>query len=168
MKHILSIALLVLICIGLVMVYSASSASALLSDENPTGMLVRQGATLLVHRNGRNNADVPEHVADNAQLLLQPEIVLKRTTVRARKGDNVMTVARRYGVSATSVAEWNDISINSPLKKGQALSLMLPQRKANSVAREAAKPAGKTRSAARPAAKPTASATKQRNKVAAR
>lgn len=41
---VLSIALLVLICIGLVMVYSASSASALLSDENPTGMLVRQGA----------------------------------------------------------------------------------------------------------------------------
>ena len=134
----------------------------------PPRMLVRQGATLLVHRNGRNNADVPEHVADNAQLLLQPEIVLKRTTVRARKGDNVMTLARRYGVSATSVAEWNDISINSPLKKGQALALMLPQRKANTVAREAAKPSGKTRSASRPAAKPTASATKQRNKVAAR
>jgi cell division protein FtsW len=43
-EAVLSISLLVLICIGLVMVYSASSASALLSDGNPTGMLMRQGA----------------------------------------------------------------------------------------------------------------------------
>ncbi len=43
-EAVLSISLLVLICIGLVMVYSASSASALLSDESPTGMLMRQGA----------------------------------------------------------------------------------------------------------------------------
>jgi cell division protein FtsW len=42
-EAVLSISLLVLICIGLVMVYSASSASALLSDGNPTGMLMRQG-----------------------------------------------------------------------------------------------------------------------------
>jgi cell division protein FtsW len=43
-EAVLSISLLVLICIGLVMVYSASSASALLSDERPSGMLMRQGA----------------------------------------------------------------------------------------------------------------------------
>ncbi len=44
----LSISLLVLVCIGVVMVYSASSASALLSDENPSGMLLRQGSFALV------------------------------------------------------------------------------------------------------------------------
>jgi membrane-bound lytic murein transglycosylase D len=142
----------------------------------PPRMLVRQGATLLVHRNGRNNADVPEHVADNAQLLLQPEVILKRTTVRARKGDNVMTVARRFGVSATSVAEWNNISINSPLKKNQALALMLPQRQSNNVARASAQAPGKggSKSAgSRPAAKRQANATpnkaaSKRNKVASR
>lgn len=32
-----------LVCIGVVMVYSASSASALLSDENPSTLLLRQG-----------------------------------------------------------------------------------------------------------------------------
>lgn len=37
-----------LVCIGVVMVYSASSASALLSDQNPSGMLIRQGAFALV------------------------------------------------------------------------------------------------------------------------
>ena len=47
-EAVLSISLLVLICIGLVMVYSASSASALLSDESPTGMLLRQGAFAVV------------------------------------------------------------------------------------------------------------------------
>jgi cell division protein FtsW len=47
-EAVLSISLLVLICIGLVMVYSASSASALLSDESPTGMLMRQGAFAVV------------------------------------------------------------------------------------------------------------------------
>jgi membrane-bound lytic murein transglycosylase D len=131
----------------------------------PPRMLVRQGATLLVHRNGRNNADVPEHVADNAQLLLQPEVTLKRTKVRTRKGDNVMTVARRYGVSATSVAEWNNININSPLKAGQSLTMVLPQRKATSVARKQAKPPGKTN---RKTNSKVTQRTPKRNKVATR
>ena len=142
----------------------------------PPRMLVRKGATLLVHRSDRNNADVPEHVADNAQLLLQPEVVLRRTTVRARKGDNVMTLARRYGVSATQVAEWNKISINSPLKTGQALAVMLPQRQGGNVARQGTKPSAKSgaRVAKRPAvknAKPRAAKNAQpakRNRVASR
>jgi len=45
---VLSISLLVLVCIGVVMVYSASSASALLSDENPSGTLLRQGLFALI------------------------------------------------------------------------------------------------------------------------
>ncbi len=136
----------------------------------PPRMLVRKGATLLVHRNGRNNADVPEHVADNAQLLLQPEVVLRRTTVRARKGENVMTLARRYGVSASSVAEWNNISINSPLKAGQSLALMLPQRKAQQVARANTKPSGKAgnKVAKRTTAKSKAKPTTKRKQVATR
>jgi len=47
-EAVLSIAILVLVCIGLVMVYSASSASALLSDENPSGTLMRQGIFAVV------------------------------------------------------------------------------------------------------------------------
>lgn len=42
-EAVLTIALLLLICIGVVMVYSASSATALLSDESPQGLLMRQG-----------------------------------------------------------------------------------------------------------------------------
>ena len=42
-EAILTVSLLMLICIGVVMVYSTSSAAALLSDESPQGLLVRQG-----------------------------------------------------------------------------------------------------------------------------
>ena len=42
-EAVLTIALLMLICIGVVMVYSASSAVALLRDSSPQGLLIRQG-----------------------------------------------------------------------------------------------------------------------------
>ena len=60
------------------------------------------------------------------QQVQAPVVMNKVCTVRTRKGDNVMTVARRYGVSATSVAEWNNLNINSPLKAGQQLALEHP------------------------------------------
>lgn len=47
-EAVLSVSILVLVCIGVVMVYSASSASALLSDRNPSGLLMRQGAFALI------------------------------------------------------------------------------------------------------------------------
>jgi len=58
----------------------------------PPRMKVRAGSSLLVHRSGARDRDVSEFVADNAQLSLAPEVVLKRTVVRARKGD---TLARQ-------------------------------------------------------------------------
>ncbi|MBA4261685.1 MAG: lytic transglycosylase [Comamonadaceae bacterium] len=94
----------------------------------PPRMLVRAGSSLLVHRSGPRDADVPEHVADNGQLSLQPETILKRSTVRARKGDNLARLASRYGVSAASAAGWNKLAVNARLKPGQRVTLMLPQR----------------------------------------
>jgi membrane-bound lytic murein transglycosylase D len=130
----------------------------------PPRMLVRQGSTLLVQRNGRLDADVPEHVADNAQLLLQPEVVLKRTAVVARKGDTVASVAKRYGLTATRVAEWNAIGVGSPLKKGQRLVVMLPERQAVAAAR-AGSPSTSAKASPRSKAgtksvRPTATASK--------
>jgi membrane-bound lytic murein transglycosylase D len=94
----------------------------------PPRMLVRAGSSLLVHRSAHRDADVPEHVADNGQLSLQPEIILKRSTVRARKGDNLARLASRYGVSPVSAAGWNKLAVNARLKRGQQITLMLPQR----------------------------------------
>ena len=42
-EAVLTVALLMLICIGVVMVYSASSATALLTESSPQGLLIRQG-----------------------------------------------------------------------------------------------------------------------------
>ena len=93
----------------------------------PPRMLVRAGSSLLVRRSGRRDNDVSEFVADHAQLSLQPEVVLRRTTVRARKGDSLERLASRYGVSASSVAGWNKISSSARLKTGQRLTLLLPR-----------------------------------------
>lgn len=107
------------------------SESELRSVNNiPPRMQVRAGSSLLVHRTGARDRDVPEHVADNAMLALQPDVVLRRTTVKARKGETVASLARRYKVSAASVAEWNKLSAGAPLKAGQTVTLMLPQRAA--------------------------------------
>lgn len=47
-EAVLTVALLMLICIGVVMVYSASSATALLKDASPQGLLIRQGIYAVV------------------------------------------------------------------------------------------------------------------------
>ncbi len=137
----------------------------------PPRMRVRAGSTLLVPRTDTRNGDVPVHVADNGRLNLQPETVLRRTTVRARQGENLARLARRHGVSAVSAAEWNKLAVNAPLKTGQRITLMLPQRvtqasasssgsaKKAPVQQTAAKkspPAKKTTTAARKPAKTTA------------
>jgi len=111
----------------------------------PPRMLVREGSSLLVHRSAQRDVDVPVQVADNAQLSLQPEIVLKRRTVRARKGDTLARLAERYGVSAASAAGWNQLAANARLKRGQTITLMLAQR----VSLAQAEPARVTRKASK-------------------
>jgi membrane-bound lytic murein transglycosylase D len=127
----------------------------------PPRMRVRAGSSLLVHRTAQRNADVPEHVADNGQLSLQPEVVLKRTTVRARKGENLTRLANRYGVSPVSVAGWNKLPVNAALKQGQRVTLMLPK-----PVRMAQAPAKSAKHKA--AARPKAAATKATRTAAAR
>nr|WP_245644822.1 transglycosylase SLT domain-containing protein [Hydrogenophaga flava] len=132
----------------------------------PPRMKVRAGSSLLVHRSGARDRDVSEFVADNAQLSLAPEVVLKRTVVRARKGDTLARVAQRYRVSTVSVAGWNGLSVNAKLKSGQRLTLMLP--KSVSVAERApvrsAKTSKATRSKQASAKKPVRSAKAAKGK----
>jgi membrane-bound lytic murein transglycosylase D len=93
----------------------------------PPRMLVRAGSSLLVPRNGKQDRDVSEQAADNGHLNLQPEMVLRRVSVKARKGESLSTLSRRYGVSVASVAGWNKLSESSRLKTGQRITLMLPK-----------------------------------------
>ncbi|MDO9405801.1 MAG: transglycosylase SLT domain-containing protein [Polaromonas sp.] len=101
----------------------------------PPRMLIKAGSTLLVPRNAKIEADVASHVADNAQMSLAPEIVTRRTAVKARKGETVATVAKRYGLSAASVAEWNDVGATARFKPGQQVVVFLPVKARSSAVR---------------------------------
>ncbi len=92
----------------------------------PPRMLIKAGSTLLVTRSASNQTDVSSSVADNAQVSLAPEIVLRRTTVKARKGETVASLAKRYSLSAANITEWNQGLHSGAFKAGQQVVLFLP------------------------------------------
>ena len=92
----------------------------------PPRMLIKAGSTLLVPRSAKNETDVTSHVADNAQVSLAPEIVTRRTTVKARKGETVASIAKRFGLNSVEVAEWNNTGVASTFRLGQEVVVFLP------------------------------------------
>ena len=94
----------------------------------PQRMLIKAGSSLLVTRSQQLGTDVTGHVANTGQLSLAPEIVLNRTVIKAGKKDTVASLAKRYGVSPASIAEWNHVSATAALKTGQSIMMMLPGR----------------------------------------
>lgn len=123
----------------------------------PPKMVIRAGSSLLVPRSARMDKDVTEQLADNGQISVAPEVVLKRTQVRAGKNENVGSIARKFNVTAANVAQWNKVNTNASFKAGQQVVLFVP---ANSLkkGKVAAKPAASTRvSAAKPQPKRTQS-----------
>jgi membrane-bound lytic murein transglycosylase D len=47
------------------------------------------------------------------------------------KGETVAAVAKRHRVPVADVARWNDVGVTGRFKAGEAITLMLPQRKAS-------------------------------------
>jgi membrane-bound lytic murein transglycosylase D len=92
----------------------------------PPRMLIKAGSALLVPRSAQQQKDVSEKLADNGQLNLAPEQVLRKQVVKARKGDTMASVAKRYKVSVDQLADWNKLALNSSLKPGQKIMMMLP------------------------------------------
>ncbi|MEB2347601.1 MAG: transglycosylase SLT domain-containing protein [Comamonadaceae bacterium] len=151
----------------------------------PPRMMIKAGSALMVPRSADTRKDVPGHVADNGQIAFTPEIVIQRSTRRAGKHDTVASVARRYKVKVSDVADWNDLKTTSSFKRGETIVLYLPVRASAASAKSTsarttsahsaapAKHAGGTKNAAAPkksattankpktkAAKPTATAKK--------
>lgn len=126
-------------------------SEAALRDVNriPPRMLVKAGSTLLVPRTARRDNDVSEHLADNAMIALAPDVPpLKRLTLRAgKRGESVASVAKRYNVAASQVAQWNKVSASSQFKAGAAIVVYVPNRPATRVA-------AVSKSGTRPAARP--------------
>jgi membrane-bound lytic murein transglycosylase D len=100
----------------------------------PPRMMIRPGSALLVPRAANTGQDVASHVADTGQVSLAPEVVLKKTVVRAGKGASVATMAQKYRVSVANVAQWNNVSAAASFKNKQAVILFLPQAQANRLA----------------------------------
>jgi membrane-bound lytic murein transglycosylase D len=141
----------------------------------PPRMLIKAGSALIVPRSATMR-DVSEHVADNAQLSLAPEIVNRKASVKAGKRDSVASIAKRYSVSANDVADWNDTKVGAAFKAGQQVVLYLPVRmaKARSTERvkvdksEKAEKAGKTtrvKKEANSARKPSRTASEKPTKT---
>ncbi len=127
--------------------------AALLRSVNsiPAGMLLKAGSTLLVHRKGALDNDVAESTADNAQLNLAPEVILRRVHIQARKGDTLASLGARHGVTAGNLASWNKLSHAGVLKPGQNLVIFVPSVPARNNTRLATR--GKSPSAHKPAKK---------------
>ena len=103
-----------------------------------------------------------EKIADNAMMLLAPDRPVRRVTFKAAKGgDSVAAVARRYGVSADQVAQWNAVAIGArvpagPDDPGDAVGAGQGRRK-TAAAPAHARAAPSTRAtASKPNAKPSA------------
>ena len=92
----------------------------------PPRMLVKAGSTLLVPRSAKVLNDVTSHVAENGHMTLAPERITRRVNVKARKGETVATLARRYGVSTLEVADWNQVTAHNRFQMGQSVILFLP------------------------------------------
>lgn len=115
----------------------------------PPRVVIKAGSSLLVPRANSMSQDVAVKVADNGQLSLAPEVVLKRTLVKAGKAENVATIARKYRVNADQVAQWNKVGMSANFKPGQQIVLFLapaPSKRSNSsVTRTASRKAGPNR-----------------------
>jgi len=94
----------------------------------PPRMLIKAGSAMLVPRHSKQENDVTTKVADHGQLNFAPEMILRKQIIKARKKDSLASVAKRYKVSVNDVAMWNKLSVDSPLKTGQKLVLMLPSK----------------------------------------
>lgn len=92
----------------------------------PPRMLIKAGSVLMVPRATTVRQDVSGRVADSGQMTLTPEIVIRRTTIRAGKHDSVASLAQRHHLSPASVAEWNGVKPGAAFKPGQQVVLHLP------------------------------------------
>ncbi len=92
----------------------------------PPRMLIKAGSTLIVPRGARVQEDVRALVADTGHLSFQPEIVTRKTVVKAGRSDSVASIARRYRLSAANVAEWNDVTTNHAFTRGFQVIVYLP------------------------------------------
>ncbi len=129
----------------------------------PARMLIKAGSTLLVPRDHTLLADVSSHVADTATLSLAPDAPpLRKVSVKAGRRDTVASLAKRYRVNATQLAEWNKVGPDAGFAAGRTVVYYVAQPVGHARVRSAqtARVSYGPRSAPRPASADSASARK--------
>jgi membrane-bound lytic murein transglycosylase D len=122
----------------------------------PARMLVKAGSTLLVPRSAQHTHDVTEHVADNATMALAPEALPpRRLQVKVgKKGESVVALAKRHGMTAVQLAATNGVSAAAIFKPGQLVTVLQPQRKVTHTRAGRIAPAGSPQGRGPPATAP--------------
>ena len=92
----------------------------------PPRSIIKAGSTLLVPRGQRIEADVASHIAEHGQIGTAPEVATRTKVIKATKTETVASLAKRYGLSVASVAQWNNMTTQGSFSKGQQITLMLP------------------------------------------
>ncbi len=129
----------------------------------PQHMLIKAGSTLLVPRDKADGEDVSEHLADNGTMTLAPDgTQLRRVVLRAGRRESVASVARRYGATQESVAQWNLVDVGTGFRPGQRVTVFVVAKGSRPHASSTAKTAlrsrpGKLASASKSAARPARS-----------
>jgi len=142
-------------------------------NQIPPRMMLRTGSTILVPRQGEHDTDVPQHMADNGQMLLAPMAAATRAKrYRVRQGDTLSAIARRHGVTVANIQRWNNLRPNQPIRAGQMLVLQTRDRNATAANDTAAPdtpatPARATRPGTSQAAKQPANGSPARTTTAA-
>jgi membrane-bound lytic murein transglycosylase D len=137
----------------------------------PPKMLVRAGSTLLVPRPEHRAQDVSEALADNATMALAPDVPpMRRVVLRAGKRDTVASVARRYRVAPSMVAQWNRTGLQSSFTKGQQIVVFVPRAPTRSLASGSGRNSGRKVAAVAPRVQSSAKAgprakAAQRNRI---
>jgi membrane-bound lytic murein transglycosylase D len=109
-------------------------------NDIPPRMLVKVGSTVLVPRStSAKQGDVTAKVADTASINLAHEgPVMRRVSLKVgRKGDSVASIAKRHGVTASQVAQWNGVAADAKFKAGSTVTLQLAAAAVKTVARKA-------------------------------
>ena len=111
----------------------------------PPRMILKGGSTVLVPRGNGKQAEVPEHLADNASMSLAPEVPPQRKIVWVvgKRSESVAAVAQRHRLSASQVAQWNSVSVKASFPPASRVTLFVPVGKVQVAAR---KPSSKARS----------------------
>lgn len=129
----------------------------------PPRMMVRAGSTLLVPRHPhKHTEDVSAEVADNAVMSLVPEGGSgRRVVVRAKGRETVAALARRVGVRAADLAQWNGVSPSARFAAGQRVVVYKPGKaKASTAVARTGKSSKSSKASTRTASKKKAAGTR--------